>query len=156
MLSITGVTVEYPSKTVLERVSLGINEGDRTGIVGRNGYGKSTLLRVLAGTRQPDAGTVIPNGAPTVGLLGQTDALDSSKSIREQIGHDDPITWEADRSSREIVESLLAGIDLDEHPDSLSGGQRRRVDLARLLVGKWDILLLDEPTNHLDIAAING
>lgn len=155
LVSTNDVVVDYPSKRVLDGVSLGINEGDRIGIVGRNGDGKTTLLKVLSGLLEPDSGMVLRNGTPTIGVLGQTDSLDPDASIRDQIQPDSNTPWEAERTAREIVDALLGELDLESAISTLSGGQRRRVDLARLLLGSWDILMLDEPTNHLDVRAIS-
>jgi ATP-binding cassette subfamily F protein uup len=155
LLTCKDIDLEYPTKHVLQSVTLGINVGDRIGIVGRNGDGKSTLLGVLAQTVHPDSGRVLANGSPTVGMLGQVDALSADDVVGDQLGGGSTYTWAADRSSREVVDALLGDVDLASRIGSLSGGQRRRVDLARLLVGSWDVLMLDEPTNHLDLAAIN-
>ncbi len=153
------VSVEFPTKQVLDCVTLGVNTGDRIGIVGANGDGKSTLLGVLAGTVQPTGGAVVTAGSFTVGVLGQNDPFapddivsDILDAANSTVG---AYSWKADRAAREIVEELLADTDLDACVSALSGGQRRRVDLARLLVGSWDVLMLDEPTNHLDIRAIS-
>lgn len=156
LLGCEKVQVEFPTKTVFDSVSLGVNEGDRIGIVGRNGDGKSTLLRVLAGELAPDEGRVLRNGNVRVGVLGQSDALDPDASVEEAIvGSMPAYEWAANAGTREIIAALTGDIVWDARVGTLSGGQRRRVDLARLLIGDWDILALDEPTNHLDIRAIN-
>lgn len=155
MLGCEKVRVEFPAKTVFESVSLGVDEGDRVGIVGRNGDGKSTLLNLLAGTLEPDGGRVLRNGTVRVGLLGQTDMLDPEATVQESVVGDLPeYVWAGDARVRSILSGLLSDIRWDAAIAALSGGQRRRVDLARLLVGDWDVLALDEPTNHLDIRAI--
>jgi len=154
LLTCKDIDLEYPSKHVLQKVTLGISTGDRIGIVGRNGDGKSSLLRVLSGELEADSGKVLTNGGPTIGMLGQVDSFSDNDIVRDQLGSD-TYTWASDRTSREIVETLLADVPLDAAVGKLSGGQRRRVDLARLLIGSWDILMLDEPTNHLDLAAVN-
>ena len=147
--------VDYPAKRVLDDVSLGVDSGDRIGIVGRNGDGKSTLLRVLAGVQAPDEGRVITTRGVHVGLLAQTDALDSGETVRQAVLGDMPdYAWAGDGRIRDILAGLLADVPLDAKVGTLSGGQRRRADLARVLIGTWDVLMLDEPTNHLDIRGI--
>ena len=147
--------VEFPTKTVFEGVSLGVDEGARIGVVGRNGDGKSTLLRLLAGLVEPDEGRVIRTRGVSVGVLGQADALVDADSVQRAVVGDAPeYEWAADPRVRDIIAGLLGDIPWDGLVGTLSGGQRRRVDLARLLVGDWDVLMLDEPTNHLDIRAI--
>ncbi len=144
-----------PSKTVLEEVSIGIDEGDRVGIVGLNGEGKSTLVRVLSGDIEPDSGRVVRTGGISVGLLRQNDNLEDRDTVRTAIFKDAPeYEWASDSRVRDILGGLLFDIGLDLQIGSLSGGQRHRVDLARLLVGNWDVLILDEPTNHLDMRTI--
>ena len=155
MLGCEKVRVEFPTKDVFDGVSLGVNEGDRIGIVGQNGEGKSTLLALLAGTLEPQEGRVLRNGSVTVGLLGQSDALDDEDSVGHAIVGDRPeYEWAGDARIRDIIAGLAADIPWDAKVGSLSGGQRRRADLARLLIGDWDVLALDEPTNHLDMAGI--
>lgn len=155
MLGCEKVQVEFPTKTVFDSVSLGVDEGDRIGIVGRNGDGKSTLLSVLAGTLEPDEGRVLRNGAVRVGVLGQTDQLSDSDTVERAVVGDIPeYEWAGDARIRDIIAGLASDIPWDAQVGTLSGGQRRRVDLVRLLIGDWDILALDEPTNHLDVRAI--
>ena len=149
------VTVDFPAKTVLDEVTIGIMEGDRIGIVGRNGDGKSTLLSVLADAYEPDAGRIVRRSGVSVGLLGQVDALDPDQTVAHEVVGDRPeYEWASDASARDVIAGLLSDVPWTGTVGSLSGGQRRRVDLARLLVGSWDILMLDEPTNHLDVRAI--
>ncbi len=156
LLGCEKVAVEFPTKTVFSGISLGVDEGDRIGIVGRNGDGKSTLLALLAGAQEPDEGRVIRTRDVRVGLLGQRDNLDDNATVHFSIVGDRPeYEWIRDASVRAIIEGLVADIPWEAKIGNLSGGQRRRVDLARLLVGDWDVLMLDEPTNHLDVAAIN-
>ncbi|WP_041690603.1 ABC-F family ATP-binding cassette domain-containing protein [Eggerthella sp. YY7918] len=155
LLGCEKVRVEFPTKTVFESVSLGVDEGDRIGIVGRNGDGKSTLLALLAGALEPDDGRVLRNGAVRVGMLGQTDSLDPEVTVGEAIVGDMPeYEWAGDARIRDIIAGLARDIPWDARVGALSGGQRRRVDLVRLLIGDWDVLALDEPTNHLDVRAI--
>ncbi len=155
LLTCKDLHLEYPAKTVLDGVTLGVNDGDRIGIVGRNGDGKSSLLRVLAGTADADSGQVIRNGSATIGLLAQSDGFADSDIVEDIISGGKPeYLWAAQRKTRTIVDVLLADVDRASSVGTLSGGQRRRVDLARLLIGDWDILMLDEPTNHLDLPTI--
>ena len=155
MLGCEKVRVDFPTKTVFESVSLGVDEGDRIGIVGRNGDGKSTLLSVMAGMFEPDEGRVLRNGAVRVGVLGQFDKLNDDDTVERAVVGDIPeYEWAGDARIRDIIAGLASDIPWDAKVGTLSGGQRRRVDLVRLLIGDWDILALDEPTNHLDVRAI--
>ncbi len=153
-LGLEHVSLAFATKTVFTDVTQGVFEGDRIGIVGRNGDGKSTLLKLLDGTQEPDSGRVTRRNGLTFGMLTQRDALDDNATLREAAleGRED-YEWASQQQSREIVEALLGGMNLDAKIGSLSGGQRRRADLARLLLKDWDILALDEPTNHLDVEA---
>lgn len=155
MLGCEKVTVEMPSKTVLDGISVGVDSGERIGIVGRNGDGKSTLLNVLSSALEPDSGRVIRTGGVTVGVLAQSDDLDDDATVQQSVVGDVPeYVWASDAKIRAIFQNLLEDIEWDRRVGELSGGQRRRVDLARVLAGDWDVLMLDEPTNHLDIRAI--
>ncbi|MCL1880034.1 MAG: ABC-F family ATP-binding cassette domain-containing protein [Actinomycetia bacterium] len=155
LISAKDVCVEYPSAKVFDAVTLGVHSGERIGIVGRNGDGKSTLLAVLSGSYAPDVGDVVPNGALRIGVLAQADNLDDSLSVHAAVVGDAPEhIWASERRIRDILGALLGDIPWEADVGRLSGGQRRRVDLARLLIGDWDVLMLDEPTNHLDIRAI--
>ena len=155
-LGLEHVSLAFATKTVFTDVTQGVFEGDRIGIVGKNGDGKSTLLRLFEGTQEPDSGRVTIRGGLTFGMLAQRDPLDDNATVRQAAleGRED-YEWASDNSSREIVEALLGGISLEARIGSLSGGQRRRADLARLLLRDWDILALDEPTNHLDVMTIH-
>ncbi len=147
--------VEFPTKTVFEDVSLGLDEGDRIGVVGKNGDGKSTLLSLLAGIIEPDEGRVIRTRGVRVGVLGQADGLSDDDTVEHAVVGDTPeYEWAGDACVRDIISGLAADIPWQGRVGDLSGGQRRRVDLARLLIGDWDVLMLDEPTNHLDMRAI--
>ncbi len=147
--------VEFPTKTVFENVSLGLDEGDRIGVVGKNGDGKSTLLSLLAGIIEPDEGRVIRTRGVRVGVLGQADVLSDDDTVEHAVVGDTPeYEWAGDARVRDIISGLAADIPWQGRVGDLSGGQRRRVDLARLLIGDWDVLMLDEPTNHLDMRAI--
>ena len=155
-LGLEHVSLAFATKTIFTDVTQGVFEGDRIGIVGKNGDGKSTLLHLFRGTQKPDSGRVTMRGGLTFGMLDQRDPLDDNATVREAAleGRED-YEWAAETKSREIVEALLGGISLDAKIGSLSGGQRRRADLARLLLKDWDILALDEPTNHLDVVTIH-
>lgn len=147
--------MEFPTKTVLDGVTLGVHEGDRMGIVGRNGDGKSTLLSVLAGATELNDGRITRRGGIRMGLLGQADALADEDTVGHAVVGDTPeYVWASDARIRDIIANLIADIPWDAQVKTLSGGQRRRADLARLLIGDWDVLMLDEPTNHLDMRAI--
>lgn len=155
-LGLEHVSLAFATKNIFTDVTQGVFEGDRIGIVGKNGDGKSTLLHLFKGTQEPDSGRVTMRNGLTFGMLDQRDPLDDNATVREAAleGRED-YEWAAETRSREIVEALLGGISLDAKIGSLSGGQRRRADLARLLLKEWDILALDEPTNHLDVVTIH-
>ena len=155
LLGAEGLHLEFPTKTVFDSVSLGVNDGDRIGIVGRNGDGKSTLLALLSGRLTPDAGRVTIRNGVTIGSLAQDDVFDEGATVRSAVvGNVDDHVWASDARTRDVLAGLLDELELDDLVSGLSGGQRRRVALARLLVGDWDVLALDEPTNHLDVEAI--
>ncbi|MBI0125909.1 ABC-F family ATP-binding cassette domain-containing protein [Bifidobacterium sp. W8101] len=155
-LGLEHVALSFAAKTIFTDVTQGIFEGDRIGIVGRNGDGKSTLLHLLKGTQEPEQGRVTMRNGLTFGMLDQRDPLKDEDTVRKAaLENRQDYEWAADPRSREIVESLLGGMELEAKVGTLSGGQRRRVDLARLLLRDWDILALDEPTNHLDLLTIH-
>src|SRR3954471_1642589 len=146
----------YAARTVLQAVTLGVAEGDRSGVVGRNAGGKSTLLRLIAGVEEPDAGAVTRVGGLPLSLLGQGDDLDPGRTIRGELVGDRPEhEWAAYARVRDILEGLLGGLALDAPIAPLSGGERRRVALAKTLLGHPELLLLDEPTNHLDVEGVD-
>ena len=156
LLGCDSVHLEFPTKNIFEAVTLGIYEGDRIGIVGRNGDGKSTLLSVLAGELEPDEGRVTHRRDVSVGLLGQKDALADDDTVHHAVVGDLPeYEWASQPRVRQILDGLISDVPWEGKVGELSGGQRRRVDLARLLIGDYDVLMLDEPTNHLDIRTIN-
>ncbi|HEY6796582.1 MAG TPA: ABC-F family ATP-binding cassette domain-containing protein [Kineosporiaceae bacterium] len=161
LLNAQAVRVAHPARTLLDGVSLGLDDGDRIGVVGRNGDGKSTLLRVLARTQEPDGGRVTHTRGVQVGMLTQVDALVDDRDVRHAVVGDVPDhVWAAEPVVRDVVVGLLGGLDaagvggLDAIVGRLSGGQRRRVALAALLARRDDVLLLDEPTNHLDVEGV--
>ena len=146
---------EWPGKRVLAGQTLGVYEGDRIGIVGQNGDGKSTLLSLLGKELEPDEGSVTYRGGIAVGMLGQSDNLFDDDTLGHAVVGDMPTyEWASNPRVRQIIDELVGDLDWEGRVGDLSGGQRRRADLARLLVGSWDVLLLDEPTNHLDLHAI--
>lgn len=155
LLGAEGLHLEFPTKVVFDRVSLGVDEGDRIGIVGRNGDGKSSLMAMLAGRLAPDAGRVTVRGGVRVGVLDQGDTLDDTLTIAQSVvGDRAEHDWAGDARVRDVIAGLVGDLDWDGPVAGLSGGQRRRVALAHLLVGDWDVLALDEPTNHLDVEAV--
>ena len=155
LLGAEALHFEYPTQQVLDSVTLGVSAGDRVGIVGRNGDGKSTLMKLLVGKLEPDAGQVTVRSDTTIGMLDQSDTVDTSLTVGQAIVGDlAEHEWAGDPKIRDIISGLVADLDWEATVGSLSGGQRRRVALARLLIGDWDILALDEPTNHLDVEGI--
>jgi ABC transport system ATP-binding/permease protein len=154
LINVERATVGYGTRTLLDAVSLGVDEGDAIGVVGRNGDGKTTLLQVLTESRQPDSGRVTHTSGLSVGYLRQGDEL-LGATVRDVIvgGRPDHV-WAAEPDTREVVEHLLSGVDLDAAVGRLSGGERRRVALAEVLLGRHDVVVLDEPTNHLDVEVI--
>ncbi len=155
LLNLEKVSKSYGVRPLLTDVSLGVGAGERIGIVGRNGDGKTTLLRIMTGDEEPDEGRVSRQRGLLVGVLSQQDDFDDTHTVREVVlqGKADH-EWAADPRQREIVEVLLAGVDLDRAVHGLSGGERRRCALAGLLLGDHDLVILDEPTNHLDVEAV--
>ena len=155
LLGAETVSLEFPTKTVFDSVTVGLNEGDRIGVVGRNGDGKSTLLKLLAKTLQPDSGRVTYRGSLKVGMLTQVDSFAGVTTIGEAVvGQRPEHEWAGDPKVRDVLAGLLGDLDWSKTIDELSGGQRRRVALAALLVQDWDVVMLDEPTNHLDVEGV--
>ncbi len=155
LVNLEKVTKSYGIRILLDEVSLGVGEGDRIGVVGRNGDGKTTLLNLLAGRVEPDSGRVSRARGLQLGYLDQRDVFDDNHTVREVVlGGKADHEWAADPTTREVVEVLLAGVALDRGVHGLSGGERRRCALARLLLERDDLLVLDEPTNHLDVEAV--
>ena len=156
LLGCDSISLEFPTKHIFDSVTLGVGEGDRIGIVGKNGDGKSTLLSVLAGTLEPDDGRVTHRRGTTIGLLGQKDNLVDTDTVHHAVVGDAPeYEWASSPRTRQILAGLISDVPWEGTVGELSGGQRRRVDLARLLIGDYDVLMLDEPTNHLDMRTIN-
>ncbi|PPH70007.1 ABC-F family ATP-binding cassette domain-containing protein [Rathayibacter rathayi] len=155
LLGAEALRLEYPTRVIFDEVSLGIEEGDRIGIVGRNGDGKSTLLRLLAQRIEPDSGRVTHRRGVTLGMLDQADTVDEDLTVAQAVvGGLQEHEWAGDARTRDVIAGLLRDVPWDGVIGSLSGGQRRRVALAKLLVGDWDVVFLDEPTNHLDVEGI--
>jgi ATP-binding cassette subfamily F protein uup len=163
LVNLKSVDKGYGSRSVLRDVTLGIAAGDRIGIVGRNGDGKSTLLRLIAGREEPDAGVVTRTGGVGLAMIGQGDELDPHRTVRDElVGGRADHEWAGDSAFREVLDGLLGGVAITRFPQGLdtpiaplSGGERRRIGLARLLLDSPDLLLLDEPTNHLDVEGID-
>jgi ATP-binding cassette subfamily F protein uup len=156
LINLENVAKSYGPQPLLDSVSLGLDEGDRVGVVGRNGGGKSTLVSVLARETEPDAGRVTHARGLRLGYLTQRDAFPEGATVRSVVlGDRAEHEWAGDVRVRDILAGLLTGLDLDAPVAGMSGGERRRVALARLLVPESDLLMLDEPTNHLDIEAID-
>ncbi len=158
LVSVEGATITYGERAILDAVSLGVNVGDRIGVVGRNGGGKSTLLGVLAGTREIDAGRVTRANGISVGFVGQAPESLPGVTIRHRVVGEVPDhAWASDAGIRDILTGLLGGFHdelLDRDLSELSGGERQRVELAAVLIDGPDVVILDEPTNHLDIEGV--
>jgi ATP-binding cassette subfamily F protein uup len=155
LISLEKAAKAYGPRVLLDGVSLGVGERQRIGVLGRNGAGKSTLLTILAGVAQPDSGRVARTSGLRVGYLRQSDDLSGPVSHIVFGASATRGEWEREPRARSVVNELLSGISLEAEAGLLSGGERRRVALASLLVTEQDLLLLDEPTNHLDIEAID-
>jgi ATP-binding cassette subfamily F protein uup len=163
LVNLKAVSKGYGSRTVLRDITLGIAAGDRIGIVGRNGDGKSTLLRLIAGIEDADAGQVTQSGGVGIAVLGQGDELDATRTIREElIGGRADHEWAGDAAFRSVLDGLMGGVGMARFPQGLdtpitglSGGERRRIALAQLLLDGPELLLLDEPTNHLDVEGVD-
>ena len=159
LLNLESVSKSFDIRALLDGVSLGVNTGDRIGIVGRNGGGKSTLIKVMAGIEAPDSGRVSKAGSINIGLLGQSDDSDEDSLVRDVVlGDLATHEWAGNSKVREVLTGLFGGISeelLDRKISYLSGGERRRVNLAKLLIADLDLVLLDEPTNHLDVEGVS-
>ena len=155
LVNLESVSHAFGTRVLLDGVSLGIGAGEVIGVVGRNGDGKTTLLRILTGDLVPDSGRVTISNSASIGVLSQHQAGSPGETIRQVVldGAADH-TYAARADRREIVEALLAGVDLERPIETLSGGERRRVGLVEVLLGDHDLIVLDEPTNHLDVEAI--
>ena len=158
LVNIEEVSKAFDIRALLERVSLGVSEGDRIGIVGRNGSGKSTLMKVIAAIESPDEGRVTKANSVRIGLLSQVDKADPNSTVGDVvIGDRAKHEWASDSGIREVFTGLFGGFDdhlFEREFSTLSGGERRRVGLAKLLIDELDLILLDEPTNHLDVEGV--
>ena len=158
LVNIEEVSKAFDIRALLERVSLGVSEGDRIGIVGRNGSGKSTLMKIIAAVEQPDQGRVTKANSVKIGLLSQVDKADPNSTVGDVvIGHRAKHEWASDSGIREVFTGLFGGFDdhlFERKFATLSGGEKRRVGLAKLLIDDLDLILLDEPTNHLDVEGV--
>ena len=159
LLNLESVSKSFDIRALLEGVSLGVNAGDRIGVVGRNGGGKSTLIKVMVGIEAPDSGRVSKAGSVNIGILSQTDDLKEDSLVRDVVlGDLATHEWAGNSKVREVLTGLFGGISeelLDRKISHLSGGERRRVNLAKLLIADLDLVLLDEPTNHLDVEGVS-
>ena len=159
VVNLEEVSKAFDIKELLVAVSLGVSEGDRIGIVGRNGSGKSTLMKVMAGIEPTDSGRVTKTNAAKIGLLSQVDLENPESTVGEVIlGNAEKHEWASDPDIREVFTGLFGSFDdhiFDRKFGQLSGGERRRVGLAKLLINKLDLILLDEPTNHLDVEGVS-
>ena len=156
LVGLEGVSHEYPNRVVLDNLTIGVHAGDRIGVVGRNGDGKSTLMSIIGGSLTPDSGRVTIRGGTQVGMLTQDDHFGDDDTVGTVVVGEGPEhEWASSPVIRDVLAGLLGDVDVASRIGDLSGGQRRRVGLARLLVGEWDVLLLDEPTNHLDVSGVN-
>ncbi len=162
LVNVESIGKVYGTRTLLDGISLGVSEGDRIGVVGRNGDGKTTLIRVLAKLEDPDRGRVTHVGDLRFGVLTQADSLDPTATVRHEIiGDRADHEWAGDAKIRDVLTGLFGGLSLPGFPEGLetvigplSGGERRRIALAKLLIAEQDLLILDEPTNHLDVEGI--
>jgi len=158
LVNIEEVSKAFDIRALLERVSLGVSEGDRIGIVGRNGSGKSTLMKVIAAIESPDQGRVTKANSVKIGLLSQVDKADPNSTVGDVvIGDKAKHEWASDSGIREVFTGLFGGFDdhlFERKFATLSGGEKRRVGLAKLLIDDLDLILLDEPTNHLDVEGV--
>lgn len=156
LLGAESISLEFPTKEVFTNLTIGVNDGDRIGIVGRNGDGKSTLLRILAKQLEPDSGRVTYRSSLRVGHLTQVDRIPNELSIGMAVVGDGPQhAWAQNPKIRDVLSGLLGDLDWEQPVGQLSGGQRRRVALAALLATEQDVIMLDEPTNHLDVEGVN-
>ncbi|WNM23990.1 ABC-F family ATP-binding cassette domain-containing protein [Demequina capsici] len=155
LLGSESLSIDFGTGKVLDDVTVGLEDGDRIGIVGANGAGKSTLMKALAGRQEPHSGRVTVSRGTRLGVLDQSDRVDPSLTVLAAIvGDADEHEWASDPRIRDVMSGLVPDLDADALVASLSGGQQRRVALAKVLVGDHDAVFLDEPTNHLDVDGV--
>ncbi len=158
IVNIEEVSKAFDINPLLEKVSLGVSQGERIGIVGRNGCGKSTLMKIIAAVEPADSGRITKSNSVNIGLLSQVDKEDPTATVGDVVlGSKEKHEWASDAAIREIFTGLFGGFDdhlFERNFSSLSGGEKRRVSLAKLLIDDLDLLLLDEPTNHLDVEGV--
>ena len=159
LVNLEGVSKAFDIRPLLTKVSIGVSEGDRIGIVGRNGAGKSTLMKIIAGIEVADVGRVTQGNSIRVGMLSQVDVADKSATVGDiVIGNREKHEWASDPKIREVFTGLFGGFDdhlFERVFITLSGGEKRRVGLAKLLIDDLDLIMLDEPTNHLDVEGVD-
>jgi ATP-binding cassette subfamily F protein uup len=159
LVNLEGVSKAFDIRALLVKVSIGVSEGDRIGIVGRNGAGKSTLMKIIAGVESPDEGRVTQGNSVRVGMLSQVDVADKNATVGDiVIGDRAKHEWASDPKIREVFTGLFGGFDdhlFERVFITLSGGEKRRVGLAKLLIDELDLIMLDEPTNHLDVEGVD-
>lgn len=159
LVNLEGVSKAFDIRPLLTKVSIGVSEGDRIGIVGRNGAGKSTLMKIIAGLESADEGRVTQGNSIRVGMLSQVDVADKSATVGDiVIGDRAKHEWASDPKIREVFTGLFGGFDdhlFERIFITLSGGEKRRVGLAKLLIDELDLIMLDEPTNHLDVEGVD-
>jgi ATP-binding cassette subfamily F protein uup len=159
LVNLEGISKAFDIRPLLTKVSIGVSEGDRIGIVGRNGAGKSTLMKIIAGIEKADAGRVTQGNSVRVGMLSQVDVADKNATVGDLvIGDRAKHEWASDSKIREVFTGLFGGFDdhlFERVFVTLSGGEKRRVGLAKLLIDELDLIMLDEPTNHLDVEGVD-
>lgn len=159
LVNLEGVSKAFDIRALLVKVSIGVSEGDRIGIVGRNGAGKSTLMKIIAGIESPDEGRVTQGNSVRVGMLSQVDVADKNATVGDiVIGNRAKHEWASDPKIREVFTGLFGGFDdhlFERLFITLSGGEKRRVGLAKLLIDELDLIMFDEPTNHLDVEGVD-
>ena len=159
LVNLEGVSKAFDIRPLLTKVSIGVSEGDRIGIVGRNGAGKSTLMKIIAGIEKADEGRVTQGNSVRVGMLSQVDVADKTATVGDLvIGDRAKHEWASDPKIREVFTGLFGGFDdhlFERVFVTLSGGEKRRVGLAKLLIDELDLIMLDEPTNHLDVEGVD-
>lgn len=158
LVNLEGISKAFDIRPLLTKVSIGVSEGDRIGIVGRNGAGKSTLMKIIAGIEKADEGRVTQGNSVRVGMLSQVDLADKNATVGDLvIGDRAKHEWASDPKIREVFTGLFGGFDdhlFERVFVTLSGGEKRRVGLAKLLIDELDLIMLDEPTNHLDVEGV--